>query len=605
MKKLNVLLPLLLIVSLLAACSGAPASQETAPPSQAPSSQPSEPGSPEEAGAYYTVVFDKNTTPDDLTDDESFTYYTTGWDAQQKSSVVRVAKTDDAVISPEDVPTPSRKGYYFAGWHTVPVVTQEDIVYGVAKTQVFFGHKVSELGAFESAEAGVTLQDEAMYIKDLPQEEDGTVRLYARWVEAKEISDEAGLRAIADDLYGAYILTEDIVLSGEWTPLGAYFNNYTYYETDWWTYAFRGTLDGDGHTISGMKVSTMAFPVPVDAETAVWHDDGDSIDGAAGLFAAVCGATFKDLTLEGARIDVTYSGDHCYAAPLACFDMTSSYKNVTVRDGSVTVRYTDETLDTARQLYIAASGFEAGGWNSTISACTVENTSVRIETENVARHGGQIFLGGMVGESFATMKNSTVDVRLSCSAMDTLEGGDDLPMNVNVGGMSAGNTSSSGNTVHAVMDVSVKKPAGASIVNIGGYTGAQKYQSADNNVITADITTDLNLDPENGQANVGAVLGRVDPYYITLILRYASGVNCGASGNETAVTLNGEALTDAIPESGRVHLDGQVIDYVATRDFTGEDGTTYQENCDAVVARYGSYVPRGEMVNDILYINVD
>jgi hypothetical protein len=53
-----------------------------------------------------------------------------------------------------------------------------------------------------------------------------------------EISSEAGLRAIANDLNGSYKLTADITLTTDWTPLGT----------------FKGTLDGDGHIISGLYV---------------------------------------------------------------------------------------------------------------------------------------------------------------------------------------------------------------------------------------------------------------------------------------------------------------------------------------------------------------
>ena len=35
-----------------------------------------------------------------------------------------------------------------------------------------------------------------------------------------QITDEAGLKAIADDLAGSYVLANDITLSGEWSPIG-------------------------------------------------------------------------------------------------------------------------------------------------------------------------------------------------------------------------------------------------------------------------------------------------------------------------------------------------------------------------------------------------
>lgn len=58
------------------------------------------------------------------------------------------------------------------------------------------------------------------------------------------ISDEAGLKAIADDLGGHYQLTADITLSGDWTPIGTA------------EAPFTGIFDGNGFVINGLKVDT-------------------------------------------------------------------------------------------------------------------------------------------------------------------------------------------------------------------------------------------------------------------------------------------------------------------------------------------------------------
>lgn len=61
-----------------------------------------------------------------------------------------------------------------------------------------------------------------------------------------KISTEAQLRAIADNLNGNYVLTQDITLSDEWTPIGTSAN------------PFKGTLNGQGHTIIGLTVGNGA-----------------------------------------------------------------------------------------------------------------------------------------------------------------------------------------------------------------------------------------------------------------------------------------------------------------------------------------------------------
>ena len=62
-----------------------------------------------------------------------------------------------------------------------------------------------------------------------------------------EISTEAQLKAIANNLNGNYVLTQDITLSDtEWTPIGTKDSPFT------------GTLNGKGHTIKGLTVGNGA-----------------------------------------------------------------------------------------------------------------------------------------------------------------------------------------------------------------------------------------------------------------------------------------------------------------------------------------------------------
>lgn len=84
------------------------------------------------------------------------------------------------------------------------------------------------------------------------------------------ITDEAGLKAIANDLSGKYVLANDISLSGEWTPLGT--------EDE----PFTGTLDGAGHTIKGLSITSGADNV--------------------GFFGFTEGATVKNVRFTGAKV---------------------------------------------------------------------------------------------------------------------------------------------------------------------------------------------------------------------------------------------------------------------------------------------------------------
>lgn len=98
--------------------------------------------------------------------------------------------------------------------------------------------------------------------------------------DAQPISTAEDLKAIVNDLDGDYVLTNDIDISGEnWTPIG------TIEEP------FKGTLDGDGHTISGLTIEEELY-----MENEEYY---------IGLFGVLQGGshtnavTISDLTLEG------------------------------------------------------------------------------------------------------------------------------------------------------------------------------------------------------------------------------------------------------------------------------------------------------------------
>lgn len=87
-----------------------------------------------------------------------------------------------------------------------------------------------------------------------------------------QITDEAGLKAVANDLSGSYVLAADIQLSGEWTPIGNGGDRFT------------GTFDGQGHTIKGLAI----------------HNAGTAYQG---LFGATEGATIKRVHIVGAHVE--------------------------------------------------------------------------------------------------------------------------------------------------------------------------------------------------------------------------------------------------------------------------------------------------------------
>lgn len=116
-----------------------------------------------------------------------------------------------------------------------------------------------------------------------------------------EISDEAQLRAIADNLNGSYVLTQDITLTGEWTPIGTSDK------------PFKGTLNGQGHTIKGLTMG-----------------NGDNDNQA--FFGFTNGATVKDIGFTSAVVK-----GHNQAAIVVAQATSSTLSNIYV-SGVVTGR---------------------------------------------------------------------------------------------------------------------------------------------------------------------------------------------------------------------------------------------------------------------------
>lgn len=495
---------------------------------------------------------------------------------------------------------PTRQGYHFAGWQTKAVVSESDIVNGVSKYLWLFGDKFSTTGVAkfnamsEADREARGISEEVMLLDSA--DENGVVTLYARWVQEKEISDVQGLKDIAKDLYGAYKLTADITLTGEWEPIGAYFANYEYYNTEWWTYAFRGTLNGNGHSIGGLNIVSAEHNKDYSSAGSAWHDDGVTCDGTAAMFSALAGANISKLTIANPVIDVTYSGDYLYVGTIAAFDMASTLTDIKVTACNISVTFDESRLTFRNNLFMSVAGLEAGGWTNVVSGCEVSG-SLTLNATNKASHGGEIYFGGMLGENYSTMTNCKTDVELSLAYNDNGTQTEDSEMIVNVGGLSGSGTSITGCTVKMSATVSAVKASGTSSVNIGGIIGSQRYMTTSGNTVEGNIvTTGCSLDAENGALNVGGVGGRIDVYYMLQILAYTPIASSGAEKNVQNVTVNGE-VTDKIIADAVSAIPG--CWYIANGDQPDYGATS---NIDEVIEAYGSYLPADSLQNGIIFI---
>ena len=560
------------------------------------------PGFAEEPTAALTVTFDLNTTPD-TTDNETYIYTATGYNeywqpvTEEKEAVFT---TEDGVLA-VDLPVPTREGWYFAGWQTRPVVTADDLINGVSPYLWMPGHKASAFGQAMQAE------DEVIDL-NLFADENSQVRLYARWVQLTPIDSPEGLQAMANDLYGAYELTADIDMSGfAFIPVGCYFNNYELFETAWWTYAFRGTLIGNGHTISGLKLQGAVRDITGYVDTPVWHNDGVTCDGTVGLFGAVAGANLSGFTLKDAVIDVAgeyaYDGGYCYVGTVAAFDMASTLSDIHVENVTINMEDTEVHAEVRDSAYVSVAGLEGGGWNSTVDSCSVSG-QIDLTVTTAKSHGGSVYLGGMIAENYANISECKVDqITLRLNHQDVSLAAEDTALSVSVGGLGASNTSTTNCDVNAMIEVSVEKPVGEAVVAVGGLAGSQYYMTAEKNNVQTEIQMNNKLDAEKGIESVGSVAGQLDAFWALQILQYTPVAACGTSGNTAQATCNGDPVGTVI---GKVPmLDGQPLGWINNGEYQIAEGYTTPSNVEAVIEAYGSPVPQEAMMQGIIWIQVD
>lgn len=517
------------------------------------------------------------------------------WTVQYLDSdgtVLATAETTDASALPE-VEIPVKEGFRFAGWQTRPNVTKEDLILGVSPYEVPAGASSLYGGAGTA-------------IDSLESTEGNTVTVYARWAETVEIHNVEELQAMSEDLYGYYVLAEDIDLSGaQWIPVGMYFSNYETVNAPYWTYAFRGTLDGKYHTISGLNIGNWLADVAAmeGTENAVWRDDGTHSGSEAAFFGAMAKAEVRDLVIDKPVVNVTSDGDATpYAAVVVGFDIGSMLSNITVIEPSVTVTASDPNAQSRTSAWAAASGLVAGGWSDIITGCSVTDAKITLNGEPVRSHGGEYYIGSMLGEGYAFMDGNSATYELNISIEDKSQAVTDTELVVNVGGMGGTNTTQTNGTYTGTMNIRVVKPVGAATVSVGGLTGSQRYQVAENNTLKAEINSDFQLDPEQGKVYVGQVIGSTNVPYCIVQLIFATPGDVAFSGcrnNHAEVILNGETVTAA---KGQVlTVNDEPLPYIANGDLTVED-TNYISNINDVIAEYGSAVPASFLQNAVIVL---
>ena len=197
-----------------------------------------------------------------------------------------------------------------------------------------------------------------------------------------EIYTTEDLQQMAQNPEGIYILMNDLNMAG----------------IPWKSLDFKGTFDGNGHTIFNLTLSE-----PSDAKP-------ESLDGNlrtyetryVGFFGTLQDAQVKNLTLMGLNALVV-SEEPCFLGGIAGYMDNSSITNCTV-SGTLELRAHDRIFGVA-----GVVGFGKGA----IEACTVDVTLICTDTDPDKRD--EQFMGGVMAAGFATIRNCSVTIDGYCS----------------------------------------------------------------------------------------------------------------------------------------------------------------------------------------------
>ncbi|WP_080800966.1 autotransporter outer membrane beta-barrel domain-containing protein [Arabiibacter massiliensis] len=206
-----------------------------------------------------------------------------------------------------------------------------------------------------------------------------------------EIWTAEQLRAIPGNSSASYILMADIDLgiNQEWTPIGApsSFNDSA-------ATGFQGTFDGNGHTISGVYITSFSE----NAKKDILY---------AGLFGCTNGATIKNLTLDGPFVTGTYSkgsGERdLMVGALVGLAVNTNISSCTVVNATVADKFNGERTDTKNYAIGGMVGdyYTSGKASKTLSNCSMAgtvNTAAKFPDFKVINGTPiQAFTGGIVG----------------------------------------------------------------------------------------------------------------------------------------------------------------------------------------------------------------
>ncbi len=368
----------------------------------------------------------------------------------------------DQVIAPVSVNTgrmlpaeaktyPTREGYRFGGWYTSKDCLPEQ--------EWRFGNNAS---FFVPATDSMKVEK--------------SMTLYAKWVAPKSVRTVEDLNAIREDLYGWYVLENDLDLSGiaNWDSIGEYEGPYEFAPAEWWRHAFKGIFDGQGHTIKGLRITA---------------PKGDKF----GLFGTMADGEICNLTLEDSQL--CFTAERPYGGPLVGIIKqdkgVAAVRNCTITGTVIKVKTTN-----TEGTFHSFTGLCGGIWNGTLENNTVDGT---IDIEVAGEGGGEFYAGPYAGEAYCDTRGCTSDFDINIHFAKPQKN----EFKAYIGGLQASATNVDACTAYGSIHVS--GDSGSKQVYVGGLVGSERYG------IVSNSTSYVLMDAPNAQ--IGEIVGEFNAMY--------------------------------------------------------------------------------------------
>lgn len=268
---------------------------------------------------------------------------------------------------------------------------------------------------------------------------------------------------------GSYKLANDITLSGAWSPLPA----------------FSGTFDGNGHTISGLTITSL---------------NNTAKDTLLGMFASVSSTgAVKNLTLDQVIIDasVIASGSNTSRLDVGVIagstSDTATVSNCKV-SGKITVTQTAESSANGRTRVGGILGYANNAIEYCVSNVVITVTSAYAGTD----YSKACYVGGIVGQSVGTVEYCVNNGAVTVTAKGTYP--------VYAGGICGTNTTWGWGSAAVIVESCVNRGAvsataeNASAVGAGGILG---YISSNN---VATLKNNFNFGTISSSEYAGQIL---------------------------------------------------------------------------------------------------